>query len=618
MEVKTNPFYELRDRLYASAAAGCSLIAEDFRLKRAIECFQPMSEANKVFGKLYAMCNALLTSENKAADIASCIALADALAVTQGTFTDSSETSPATALNGIRPAHISLKAIDEYKEIVRKSAYGEQTVDDKFYQYASDPRIISVILGSADKPYMNKIISALESVMGDDLMPMLIDSIDLTKKNSSGNQLMLVSYFTQDKYNDRFIELAENAKAPTDVRCEALKAMAFSHDNEERLITIYQTSKAKIKNAAAFALAKMGSAFADKLITEMPKDDKNTDIDLLTAASGQTATEYIYNAQKKHLYAGGKLVDFSSDHTPYSLRMLANKKDIIDAFRMWGKYLSCESGKPASDIIQSFQFLRSLNAPLVSNICLHNDAVYRDMIRELYAEYPEVYSIAAGMLALIENPETACSELHGKNILSDIAICSKISFHITPDGWYRYRDHNAVQYSSCNSVKLFKAIPDDMIKFLTDITTIYNDEDMDGSFKHHSQKIIACENMEWRCLTLEFILGSCKRSDYERIINAANKYVWLVHRNHPNHTSLGFLTKFSDKPLNGVLYRYFFNSLKYRNDVISDRRILNINIDREIMKDDMERLIADLSSQKVQHSGEQIKFLNEAIRRIKL
>ena len=32
MEVKTNPFYELRDRLYASAAAGCSLIAEDFRL----------------------------------------------------------------------------------------------------------------------------------------------------------------------------------------------------------------------------------------------------------------------------------------------------------------------------------------------------------------------------------------------------------------------------------------------------------------------------------------------------------------------------------------------------------------------------------------------------------
>ena len=50
MEIRTNPFYELRTRLYASAAAGCTIIAEDFRLKRAVEAFKPMSEANKVFG----------------------------------------------------------------------------------------------------------------------------------------------------------------------------------------------------------------------------------------------------------------------------------------------------------------------------------------------------------------------------------------------------------------------------------------------------------------------------------------------------------------------------------------------------------------------------------------
>ena len=44
-------FYELRDRLYATAAAGCSLIEEDFRLKRAVEAFKDLSEANKVFGR---------------------------------------------------------------------------------------------------------------------------------------------------------------------------------------------------------------------------------------------------------------------------------------------------------------------------------------------------------------------------------------------------------------------------------------------------------------------------------------------------------------------------------------------------------------------------------------
>ena len=58
MEIRNNPFYELRSRLYASAAAGCGIIAEDFRLQKAMEAFKPMSEANKVFGKLYVLIDA--------------------------------------------------------------------------------------------------------------------------------------------------------------------------------------------------------------------------------------------------------------------------------------------------------------------------------------------------------------------------------------------------------------------------------------------------------------------------------------------------------------------------------------------------------------------------------
>ena len=101
MEIKNNPFYELRSRLYACAAAGCGIISEDFRLQRALEAFKPMSEANKVFGKLYAMCQGLITSDDPAAKISDCIALADALAVTQGTFDTGAELSPLPECNGI-------------------------------------------------------------------------------------------------------------------------------------------------------------------------------------------------------------------------------------------------------------------------------------------------------------------------------------------------------------------------------------------------------------------------------------------------------------------------------------------------------------------------------------
>ncbi len=78
-----SPFYELKNRLYASAAAGCGSISEDFRLKRAVENFETLSKANKAFRKLYDLCDNLLQSENPYTDRPDCIGLADAISVTQ-------------------------------------------------------------------------------------------------------------------------------------------------------------------------------------------------------------------------------------------------------------------------------------------------------------------------------------------------------------------------------------------------------------------------------------------------------------------------------------------------------------------------------------------------------
>lgn len=50
--MNTTPFYELHDRLYDRASAGCASIAEDFRLKHAVENMAPLAEANKTFARL--------------------------------------------------------------------------------------------------------------------------------------------------------------------------------------------------------------------------------------------------------------------------------------------------------------------------------------------------------------------------------------------------------------------------------------------------------------------------------------------------------------------------------------------------------------------------------------
>ena len=100
--MNTTPFYELHDRLYDRASAGCASIAEDFRLKHAVENMAPLAEANKTFARLGNMCAKLFTEPEPALLLANCIALADALAIVQGSFQDVPESHPSTLEYNIR------------------------------------------------------------------------------------------------------------------------------------------------------------------------------------------------------------------------------------------------------------------------------------------------------------------------------------------------------------------------------------------------------------------------------------------------------------------------------------------------------------------------------------
>lgn len=89
--MNTTPFYELHDRLYDRASAGCASIAEDFRLKRAVENMAPLAEANKTFARLRDMCAKLFTKPEPALLLADYIALAGV----QGSFQDVRNRTPA-------------------------------------------------------------------------------------------------------------------------------------------------------------------------------------------------------------------------------------------------------------------------------------------------------------------------------------------------------------------------------------------------------------------------------------------------------------------------------------------------------------------------------------------
>ena len=82
----TKPIYELRARLRAAAIAGASLLAEDFRLKRAAEAIKPLEASSPVFAKIGQMVNQLLSPDNAnpTSTLLESITLVDAVICTLG------------------------------------------------------------------------------------------------------------------------------------------------------------------------------------------------------------------------------------------------------------------------------------------------------------------------------------------------------------------------------------------------------------------------------------------------------------------------------------------------------------------------------------------------------
>ena len=236
-----NTFYELRTRLYATAAAGCGLIEEDFRLKRAIEAFQPMAAANKVFGRFYQMCMSLFTTENVAGTLVDCIALADALAVTQGSFQDNSECVEGykekneIKLQPQKMLHSTLQdLIDRLTADKRKECKYNKNDTERIL----DPRIFPIFIDSLIKKdrALEEIAEVIFPKLGDGVIDLLKEKInyeDTSAKNKTAYYVRLISKFYGEKENDWYVSLVENEENPKSIRIEAVEALGCSMENRE-------------------------------------------------------------------------------------------------------------------------------------------------------------------------------------------------------------------------------------------------------------------------------------------------------------------------------------------------------------------------------------------------
>lgn len=548
------PFYELRTRLYASAASGCGAVNEDFRLKRAIEAFEPLAQANKAFMKLYSDCGKLFTSEIPADVLSDCIALADALAVTQGSFADSSETEQSEINAEMKILPVTYSALSGLCEKIEKSSAKLTELSDDEVRLISDGRVLSAFIKATEKGnvYLDSFAENVISIWGEAVVPMLKNAVSLTDEKASGTRIDYIFMAAGAKENDYYISLAKNAGAPQNIRISAIKAMSHDTANSEALLELYNTEKGNVKNAALMAVLELDPPEAEGILAKLiekakGKYDKYSDY--VRISPSQTAEDLVRVKMNETAQVPcDKDILLSALSIERTVSLFKNKSGIADC------YLE------AADVIKKWStgeqltenYYASLNDTLIKNLQNKDNEKYRCLISELYKKSPNEFVPAYFFMKLIYAPDDAVSVLSGSleklhytvtSLLADIRYSSAHKAYFT-----EYRCGPAENGSEpAGKAFLFESFPDSLLEVMCSLS------DINEKFYED-----ICSSM------LEFI-KCCAPYDRERIVSTILETAFDMANKYPSYYCVDIIAKYCPEIMadrcKGIASEYIYSIL---------------------------------------------------------
>lgn len=537
-----SPFYELRSRLYACAAAGCQTVNEDFRLKRAVEEFKPLAELNKAFGKLYALCQSLLTAENAPRQLADAIALADALAVTQGTFADNSEVIPpeVSALGG-QLINAPYSVISEFCDKITKCSPNLYELSENETALLGDPRVLMAFIKACGKSntYLDYFSEMMFDIYGKRLVPLLKNAVDMSDPKASGTAVEYVSALSGNAENAWFLTLARDENAPQNVRIAAICALGKNSENVPQLLELYNTEKGKVKNAALDALVSIDCPEADEVITKLIAKYKPSCDVHIAAACGKAATDFAIELIKSGLTPNGYLTNESRRTDEYA-SLLSNKPNADEGFLLLAKQQSPE-------VINQF---------LLTSLRRNNTEEYRGLIHRLYAKVPQVFFVSEFFVLLMEDPENAVARM-GKyaeeNRLELLNIVNGI-YYDKFFGEYCLDWRGAHIYGRYPIVRVTDSYPQQLIDLICDRRCTMSDKKLrERTFSSAAEAAL-------------MLLNSCNPEDYERIKVPAVNFAFFLCSEISSSYVLEIISQhFKDgksSDYRGIITKFVLNGLK--------------------------------------------------------
>ena len=258
------PLYDVKERLEHAAIAGTGLIAEDFRLKRAIDALAPLAAASPVFAKIKACADELLTvpAEERAAQLLDLLGLVDAVAYTQGAVGVQGELSPLPQGNGtyvhasygqLQPLIIALTGTGSGRMTVIQDAW-ENHPDD-----FADFRVLPHVVAALGNTY-SELADLAENILaaqGASVIPLLKKDFAPDGKKEMVRRVRLIAKLAGAQENEWFRAVLPDSKK--NVREMLITVLSLSQDNTQLLLDLSRSERGNLKNTAQISLTYMNA-----------------------------------------------------------------------------------------------------------------------------------------------------------------------------------------------------------------------------------------------------------------------------------------------------------------------------------------------------------------------
>ncbi len=343
------PVYELKARLRAVTIAGTSLLAEDFRLKRAAEAMKPLEAASPVFARIGELVRRLLEpgTEGKEGLLLEAITLVDALLCTQGEVTVAEELAPlpitAQPMNhgsGVinNAPYSEVKALVDALTNSGGGRYGYLTeTHQKKPELFDDYRIKPVLVRALGASYaeLAEDVQGWLMQMGESMLPLLEKDFDPKGKKEMVRRVEIIEAIAGAGANGFYLkQLPESEK---DVRQALIYALRHSPENEELLQTLIKMEKGKAKKMAYYAYACLESDGARDCVAKLAQKKPEEAFPVLCVSGTQWASE-----MTRELIMG--LLDKLEEETRAGVKPDIQETVVQDLNRL-GSYLEALKGK---------------------------------------------------------------------------------------------------------------------------------------------------------------------------------------------------------------------------------------------------------------------------------